>query len=367
MQGGKLMNTTQNGNYGKLIAFFLIAISLLSVLVVSANGWQTDEPIYPSGNTTTDNQGNDDEAPNTQYPNEEIESRKFYHHITGLETSEELYGVPQVAYVIDSNSPLCGIYNCNILIEFPIENDKSRFLMINDITDEISKIGSITYSRYYISNLAKVFGAPTVSLENDDIIPYNHLDSSTSAINLLNFPSLYYKEYTYFSYTNPNLLYNHLKEMVNSTTDIKLPYVFASNINQVSQRNISANNVTIPYKSSTALTYKKDSNNYVLSKMGSDKIDVSTAKEVTFNNVLILFCDSTTYETANNSELIMHTMGQGLGYYASGGMAEKISWYLDESGQMTLLNTDGESLVTERGNFYIAYVKSSRSNYNIFS
>ena len=367
MQGGKLMYTTQNSNYGKLIAFFLIAVSLLSVLIVSANGWQTDDPIYPIGNTTPNDQNNDDKNPNTQYPNKEIEKQKFYHHITGLEISEELYGSPQVAYVIDSNSPLCGVYNCNILIEFPIENDKSRFLMINDITDENSKIGSITYSRYYISNLAKVFGASTISLENDDIITYGHLDTSTSAINLLNFPALYYKEYTYFSYTNPNLLYNNVKEMANISTDIKLPYAFSSNVNQVKQRNISANNITIPYESSTALTYKRDSNNYVFSKMGSDKIDVSTTNEVTFNNILILFCDSTTYETANNSELIMHTMGRGFGYYAAGGMAEKISWHLDENGQMTLLNIDGESLVTERGNFYIAYVKSSRSNYNIFS
>ncbi len=362
------MNTIKNSSYGKLIAFFLIAISLLSVLVVSANGWQTDNSKNPGDDISYDNQDNGS-LPNTETPapQPDYESKKFYHHITGIEISEDLYGDSQVAYVIDSDSPLYGIFGCNVLVEFPLENERTRFLMIGDMSANLQKIGSITYSRHYISNIAKVFGASIISLDNDDIMSYNHLDTTENAINLIKDSSLYYKEYTYFSYTSPKLLINRLQEINSNAIETKLPYTFSNNASAINDRNISASNITIPYATHTSLAYKKECNTYVLSKMGSDKIDISTSEAVTFNNVLILFCDSVTYETTNNTQLVMHTMGQGTGYYASAGMAEMISWSLDENGQMTLLNKGGEILTVERGNFYIAYVKSSRSNYNIFS
>ena len=364
------MNKHNTSNYAKMIAFFMIAVSLLSVLAVSADGWQNDS-LLPS----EENQGSNDQSDNTPPSNAEEDNTqknepiKYYHHITGKEISENECYDTQVAYIIDSNSPLYGINECNILIEFPIENKNSRFVVIRDQSENISKIGSLTYSRHYMTNLSKVFGATVVSLENDDTISYDHIDISSFKLDLAKNKASYYTEYTYFKYTNTYLLNDAFLGLSNVKAPAAnvLPYQFASNTDTKTAGIISAESIVLPYDTTTMLTYSVNDKKYVLNKMGSDKIDISTPDQVGFDNVLILFADSMTYETADSTQLVMNTIGSGAGYYANGGTAQKIFWSLDINGNMSLVDESGNTLIVERGNFYIGYVKSSMINHTIFS
>lgn len=360
------MNTAKISNYNKLIAFFLIVVALLSVLVVSANGRQdNDNPVLESGNNSATNNKNDDadespaEIPTTT---PEPETPKFYHHITGVEVAEEIYGDLQIAYVIDGNSPLCGISNCNILIEFPLENEKTRYIMIADKSASLMKIGSIAYSRRFMSNLAASFGATVISLGNDDITEYDFVDTSSYSVELLKTPGSYYTEYTYFTYTSTQLL----TQSILSAPRVQsiLPYGFKDSY-EVSGA-ITATTINIPYETSTCLTYQQSENKYCLNKMGSDKIDVSTSDKALFTNVIILYADSMTYETSSKTQMVMNTIGTGKGYYAYGGMAEEITWTMNEQGNLSLFSHNGEKLKIAPGNAYISYVKSSKSNTQLF-
>ena len=362
------MNTTKISSYNKLIAFFLIIVALLSVLVVSANGWQDDTPFWENYDGTADNNENnktDNDVPTEEpAPPVEPEAPKFYHHITGVEVAEEKYGDSQVAYVIDGNSPLCGVASCNVLIEFPIENQKTRYIMITDKSAELMKIGSITYSRKFMNNLAPVFGATLVSLGNDDTVEYEHTSIGTNTIELPKNPGSYYTEYTYFTYTNTKLLSSVIT--TSQKAPLSLPYIFMEDSATVSG-NIYAQSISIPYDISTTLTFSQKQNGYCLYKMGSDKIDVSTSNQAIFTNVLILYADSITYETSEKTEMVIDTAGKGVGYFAYNGMAEEITWSMDGSGTLSLYNKTGEKLKVGRGSTYIAYVKSSKTNVPLFS
>lgn len=359
------MNTAKIGNYNKLIAFFMIIVALLSVLVVSANGWQdNDDPFWNNDNNAANNKDNGaDELPEEiQTTTPEPEAQKFYHHITGKEVTEENYGISQVAYIIDGNSPLCGIYSCNVLIEFPIENGKTRYFMLTDINAPLEKIGSITYSRNFISNLASSFGATIVSLGNDDDVDYSHIDTSEYTVHLNENPDTYYTEYTYFAYTSTQLITKTI--LSSARVQSTLPYTFKDNSTPAGT--IDAKTLNIPYETSTTLVYSQDQSKYCLCKMGSDKIDVSTSGHVMFTNALVLYADSMTYETAEKTQTVIGTLGSGSGYYAYAGMAEKITWIMDAEGNLSLFNQNGEKLHIGRGNTYIAYVKSSKSSISIF-
>ncbi len=362
------MNTTKISSYNKLIAFFLIIVALLSVLVVSANGWQDDTPFWGNDDDTADNNENnktDDDVP-TEDPADPIEPEvpKFYHHITGVEVTEENYGDSQVAYVIDGNSPLCGVASCNVLIEFPMENQKTRYIMIADKSAEMMKVGSVTYSRKFMSNLAPVFGATLVSLGNDDTVEYEHADIGENFVELTKNPGSYYTEYTYFTYTSTKLLSSVMP--ASPKIPASLPYSFIGE-SDVAIRNISAKTINIPYETATSLVFSQEQNGYCLYKMGSDKIDVSTSKQAIFTNALILYADTMTYETAEKTEMVMNTVGSGSGYFAYNGMAEEITWSMDANGNMSLYSKNGEKLQIGRGSAYIAYVKSSKINNTIFS
>ena len=360
------MNTSKNWNYNKLISFFLIALVLISVLAVSANGWQSDKP-----NENNSNQGdkqdqvqNEDGVDKNEPETPVVEAQKFYHHITGLEIAEENFGKEQIAYVIDSASPLCGVAKCNILVEIPIENGKTRFIMFADENSSFSKIGSITYTRDYVSNLASAFGATVVSLGNDDGIEYKHINAGTNFVDLPKHAGAYYTEYTYFTYTNTNLLSSILGN--NKAKLDVLPYVFTENTNKI-LGSISSGTISLPYNSDTSLVYSKEQGKYILCKSGSDKIDVSMADKAEFDNVFVLFADTVTYESADSTEMLMNTLGEGEGYYAFGGMAQRITWKLGEDGELEFYDEAGKPLECARGKSYIAYVKSSKSNEVLFS
>ena len=360
------MNTAKISSYNRLIAFFLIIVALLSVLVVSANGLQSNAPFWDNTDDTVKDKNDDvsNDVP-TDIPSDNVEPEapKFYHHITGVEVSEEVYGDSQVAYVIDGNSPLCGVANCNVLIEFPIENQKTRYIMISDKKSNHTKIGSITYTRKFISNLAPIFGATIVSLGNDDTIEYKHINVSNS-IELTKNPGSYYTEYTYFTYTNPKLISSITTSSTNVTST--LPYSFIGNSTSVAFRNISAKTINIPYDTATSLVFSQDQNGYCLYKMGSDRIDVSTSDKAIFTNVLILYADSMTYETADKTEMIINTCGSGKGYFAYNGFAEEITWNMDDDGNLALCDKSGKPLELGRGSIYMAYVKSSTINNSRF-
>ncbi len=361
------MNTTKISSYGKLIAFFVVVTVLLSTFAIAAGGWQITLP--PEDNPTNpDDDKKDDMTDNAPDENENQQNNtpvlpKYYDYITGLEITEAQNAAKQFAYVIDSNSPLYGIYDCSMLIEFPTENG-TRFLMLTNRKRDYNKIGSIAPTRNYISNLACVFGASLVSLGNDDTISYDSLNSEDITIDLLKNQGSYYSEYTYFSYTNPTLV-NPLDNL--EKVDVTLPYDMVDIGNKVSSGTISAHNVSLPHASPTSLRYSSQTGKYTLIKSNSDRIDVSSASEVSFDNVFILFADSMTYENASTTEMIMNTLGSGKGYYIQGGMAERISWALTPDGQMVFYNAEGAKLTVNRGNSYIGFVKSSNINNVLFS
>ena len=203
-----------------------------------------------------------------------------------------------------------------------------------------------------------------VSLGNDDGIEYKHINAGTNFVDLPKHAGAYYTEYTYFTYTNTNLLSSILGN--NKAKLDVLPYVFVENTNKTSG-SISSSAISLPYISDTSLVYSKDQGKYVLCKSGSDKIDVSTADKAEFDNVFVLFADTVTYESADSTEMLMNTLGEGKGYYAFGGMAQRITWKLGEDGKLEFYDEAGRLLECARGKSYIAYVKSSKSNEVLFS
>ena len=362
------MNTTKISNYGKLVAFFVVVAVLLSTFAIAAGGWQNVDP--PDGGTAPNDDDKNDtskDEPNQEgnQPNNPLpEAQKYFDYITGTEVTEEASLKKQFAYVIDSSSPLYGIADCPMLIEFPTESG-TRFLMLANRSKEYIKVGSIAPTRNYISNLACILGATLVSLGKDDAIAYDCLNSEDITIDLLKNAGSYYSEYTYFSYTNPDLV-NPLSNSTSQNT-VVLPYELAVLGNKAPLGNIFAYNISLPYLNQTSLRYSSQTHKYTLIKSNSDRIDVSSPSEVAFDNVLILFSDSMTYENANSTQMVLNTFGSGEGYYVQNGMAERISWALTAEGVMTFYNTSGAKLTVNRGNSYIAFVKSSKINNVIFS
>lgn len=363
------MNTSKTSNYTKIIAFFLVASILLCTFGFAAEGWQstgdnkaTDEEIKEENPPEV----NDDMGTSDNIQTPEPEPPLHLDPLTGLEVSPTTAASRPLAFFIDSDSPVYGLSYSDVLIEFPLENGKTRYLSLTSNYRMPGKIGSIAPSRGFMTNLAKYFGAIPVFAGTDDTVEYFSHDHSSYSFDISAVSGYHYTEYSHLKYTNGALIDAGIKNSgIHSivSSDTLLPYDHLP-LGQVPEKTeITGKYIRIPLTkdSETELTYSEQLSKYVLSKNGEERVDLLTDSPISFDNCFILFSDSMTYESASGTELIMDTVSSGVGYYMYGGTIFRIIWDAKD-GVLSLFNENGERLSVARGSSYFSFVKSSMIN-----
>ena len=119
----------------------------------------------------------------------------------------------------------------------------------------------------------------------------------------------------------------------------------------------------IPFSSVQTTEFKYNSTNdtYQRYQFGSLHTDES-GKPLEFTNVIILFCDATTYDKATGTEISIDVSNGGTGYYVSGGKYIDIIWNRDENGTLKFCNKNGTVIQINRGKTYIGLVRISTKN-----
>ena len=364
------MNNQKTNSYGKLLVFFLVAVILILSFGFVADGWQPNT-------SKNENSGNTDGS-NGFFQNGEVDNNKFQdgnttipEHvspITGLETDELLSARAPLAISMSTSSALYGISAADMLIEFPIENGDTRFLLISSNYEELGKIGSISPTRAYISTISKAFGAILVSDGEDDRKSYPSAAASALRFDLSLIPGYHYTEYNQFAYTNGDLLYCGISNsgLLQAEITTALPYSFAA-FGEETSGDISATSVSLPYSQGkeTELIYSQADGTYTVAKSGTALHDMLNDKTPKFKNAFILFADTTTYETQDGTHLVMNSLGSGAGYYVTLGTATPITWTVAENGQMNMYDASGKVLTVNRGTTYVGFFKSSYINENL--
>ncbi len=363
------MNKPTFSNYAKLIAFFVVAVLLVVGFGFTTEGlWSSnaqsntdDIPSKPQSNITQNEQIT---PPENNIPSVKIP--EYFNYLTGLESSEENSRKRHFAFILDSSAPLFGTSSCDIIAEFPTEENSTRLLAFTNTTEKLSKIGSLTATRAYISNVARFFSSVIIAKGDDGKTNYESCATSGAFFDMERHSGYYYTEYSQFVYTNGDLINAGIYNAnVNTTAEPNgsLPYDFVDYGKAVAKKDKAAKTILLPFsdKSETELYYSSTENSYTFNKNGATKNDVLTDKKVTFKNVFILFVDTVTYENSASTEMVMKTIGGGNGYYITEGHCQDITWQSDASGTMTFFDSTGEKLVVNRGNAYIGFMKSIKT------
>ena len=364
------MKWLQNGNLAKLVAFFVIAVVITCTVSFAANGWQSFIQD-PNSDKVADNMNSDKVDENTSDdPNNDdtdipviAPEPKYYHYITGLETTLDASLKKPLCVVFSSSDPLYGISSSYLTVEFPIEYGDTRLLCFTDAAQSLGKLGSIAPSRGYISNFATYFGGVLLSYGYDDAFQYDYYQPN----NFLDFaatPGYCYTEFNTMVYTNGDLVNAFINNAkINTVTNdtSKLPYEFKAIEADPVLGAQSAASVLVKYSdsNSTELVYSSGDNKYYFSKNSGIKNDLLNDKQISYENVFILYADSTTYETADSTQIVLNTATSGKGKYISNGTAMEITWEKDISGNLAFYDAEGQKLIINRGASYLAFVKSS--------
>ncbi len=361
------MKFKKNGNLAKLVAFFLIAIVLITAIAVSASGWNENIDPKPDSDNNADNEsGNADE--NTGDSNEEdtptIKPTNYTHYVTGLSINEADYMERPISLVFDPTAPMYGISSAFLTIELPIEGDKTRILAFTNEAISLGKLGSFAPTRKYISNFAAYFGGLLASNGSDDSFSYTGTQEIDEYIDFQRTPGYCYSEYGKYYYTNADLMQAYIKN--NSLSAVKreecvIPYSFSDSIVKGSR---SASVIVSPYSGyiTTELTYSAESEKYYMSRNTFATSDMHTGTQLSYDNIFILCADSVTHETESATQLVMDTSSGGRGYYASKGYYTEFEWSTDSDGNLCFTDLEGNRLAINPGSIYISVIKSSYTN-----
>ena len=363
------MKKTAIGNYAKLIAFFIVAVLLVLGFGFTTEGLWNNEDSSDTPATSNQQQNNIIQSEKPSEPKDETPSVKlpdYYNFLTGLESSEESSRKRHFAFVLDATAPLYGASWCDVIAELPTEENGTRFLAFTNTPEKLSKIGSITSTRAYISNVARFLSSVIIAHGNDGDIEYESCQISGSFFDLKAHSGYYYTEYSQFKYTNGDLINAGIYNAnVNTTAEPNgsLPFNFVEYGKKINHSTQSAKSIILPFsdKSETELYYSATENAYTFNKNGTLKTDTLTDKKISFTNVFILFADTITYEASSSTEMVMNTIGEGSGFYATDGYCQSITWESDSSGNMIFFDTLGNKLTVNRGNAYIGFVKSIKA------
>ncbi len=372
------MKKTPSSNPVRLIAFFLTAIILTCTFGFTVDGWQGDNGQDNTGadspTDTPPDEGTLPDDPPTEPPTEEdpeIYIPEYTNRITGLEVSAEGVNKQVFAFVMSAALPLFGVSKADLLCEIPTELGSRYVALITDI-EELWKIGSITNTRGYISNIAKYFGGILVSAGCEDAIEYPMCDISDSNLDLSENDGYHFTEHTENIYTNPDLLGGAMASTGladKAPAYSPLPYIhrdFGSE--SISFAESEASKVTISGGADdlTELTYISESNGYSIIKNGEALTDSLNDNICIFENCFVLYADSAIYDRVSCTQMVMDTVGEGVGYYITCGTYTEIKWTATSGGIMTFYSPSGEKLTINRGSCYISFVRSSQRDKTVF-
>ena len=371
------MQTTKTNGFYKLVSFILIAVLLLCLVGFAASGWQSkpdNEPDSGENGATTDktdeNKDGSDNLNNNENSDNKNDSTEdpvtvYTNTITGLSVSlEESTRIPY-GFVMDPKAPLYGISFSDLTIEFPLENGSTRILSYTTDPSHLWKIGALAPTRAFISGMSALFGGIIISHGKDDIVKYATTDTSKSALDLSLHENSCFWENSLYVYTSKDITENLLKlgNQIQGSEYKRAPYDFAVQ-GETTKGTTDATSVHLSYSAAfeTQLYYSDTSDEYVYFKNGSRKIDMLSGKNIAFKNVFILFANTTTYEKADGTELVVETFSGGHGYYISSGTKTEIRWNINENGELEFKTLNGERLIANRGNAYIGYFKASNAS-----
>lgn len=364
------MKNTKTSSLLRLVAFLLITVVLIGAVGLVSEGMNAKPPASSTDGEENNGNSTSDGEQSTTPPTIEVPEitppspPEFVNYLSGLECTKEGADIIPTAYLLDSSMPLYGMSDSILSIEFPIEDGTSRILMYTDTTKSLGKIGSITKTRKFINTLCSYFGGILVHNGEDDSVSYSMGKQDVYAIDLSKSSSYAYSEGSSYLYTNASLMTNALDNSrvpTRFSSFPKLPYTFRGYFDVNVKGSESAKRIQIPFSTDhrVSLLYDEEAECYIYQRNGVNRVDLHNGEYISYDNAFVLFCDSTTYERSDATELVLDTETGGTGYYFTGGTMMKILWNKDSGGDLCFTDTKGDILCINRGTTYMAFYKTT--------
>ena len=235
---------------------------------------------------------------------------------------------------------------------------------------DLEKIGGIRSTRDYISDVVAAFDAIQVYAGTSDVSS-SVLFEGRDTLDYLtqNLQSLCYRDTSRIMphnlMTTGSLIESEIGKLGYRTTlrdGFTTPFEFPVGNTKIPAGDSPASEISITFSQTqnASFSYRSEAGDYIRFQLGEKQIDGIDSNPLSFTNVIVLYSDCATYESANGSEFSL-TLNGGNGKLFSDGTAKDVSWQM-LNGEFTLLDAAGNRLTVNRGATYIGFVRVSDPN-----
>ncbi len=346
-----------------LLSLLLIAVFLLGIAACGKAGQPSDlqtntESSSDASQTETD-QGT---------PEPEPAPILYENPLTGLPTTVDTTRKRPAAIMLNNikqSLPQEGISDVEILFECLVEGNITRLMGLFSDYGALGEIGSIRSARPYYLDFAQAFDAifchaggsnqaydeiRTRKISNVDGVQKDPLRVYYRDKERLKTMDL---EHTMMT-TGEGIVKSveHFKYRTTLRDNFALPFEFPQPGTSVAVGTEDALHVYLPVSSYQVVdyVYNTESKEYLRYQYnGQRHVDGNNDRQLSFTNVIVLFCKTVTIDDAGR--LGITTTGTGKGYLISQGKYTPITWSrTDRDGNLTLTDTaTGSPLVINRG------------------
>ncbi len=295
--------------------------------------------------------------------------------LTGLAPIEgQAEGTRPVAVMvenIDKAMPLTGISSADVVYETETELGLTSYMLVYSDINSMVAVGPVSSLRAQFAELAMAQNAILVNIDTNmyadnllNYFGYQNIDGIYLGTTAFNFdlPRSYDYGNIYSWYTSSTLVSTGIS--INSISPVG-GYYPLFNFSAVDEEinddfeGIASSSINFNFSDSATgeLRYNGTTESYDKYFAGSPQLDSIEQKQLTFDNVFLLFCD-VSMQADNYSTNFALTQGEG--YYVNKGKYSEISWQKgNPDDQLKILNQDGEEILVNPGKSYIAFISNS--------
>ena len=331
----------------------------------------TTEPVTSEPETS---------APDTSDEPEKPDEPVIVHPLTGLATDTDLSAKRPAAIMINNirvSCPQDGIAQADIIYECLVEGGITRLMMITLDYDNLPEVGSIRSARDYYLNFAADYDALFIHAGGSPFA-YDSIKArkvqNLDGVNMWDIPSkTFYRSAERMKTMSPEHCLVSTGEKIAAAVKYKkyrtdlaenfdYPLDFVKPDETVTFAN-KAENIHIPFSISqvTDFTYDAETGEYLRYQFNGQKhVEGTTGEQLTFKNVIILFCKTGAITNDEKNRIDVTTVGEGSGYYAVNGTYTKIKWVKDSDElPIRFYGEDGELIKMNPGKTFISVCPTS--------
>lgn len=335
----------------------VIALILCLAILMSGCGGSNKEPAQLPGS----NEGSSQKQGETPVSPQPEEISDALCPLTGLPIEQEELNLRPIAVMIDNFAaarPQSGLMNAEIVYEMPAEGAITRYMAIYHHLDT-EKIGPVRSARSYFIDKAMEYnavylhaGGSPQALEDIQIFK---VDSLNDLKGDKNFWRSRDRKMPHNLYTSTKLTREVMK--VKKLDAEKWSYNMNISSQFVDLNGKVTNNLIIDYKQNYKVGYRYDQDKKVFFRTINGEIlkDKETGTEISTVNIIVEKVSSQIIDQAGRLDI--SDVGQGRGYFLTGGKLIEIQWSKKSREEKTTYkDLQGNSIQLNKGNTWIQVV-----------